>query len=424
MKNCDVALIQEPWTYKGAIKGLREVSGELIYSRSTQNPRTCILIKKGFQILPLMHHCSRDLTAVKITASCDGRPREIILGSAYLPYDDAVLPPPEELEKLVMGCRSQGTHLIIGCDANSHHTSWGSTDINRRGESLFNYIMANGLDIVNRGNRPTFVTSNRKEVIDITIATLYAGNLIKDWHVTEEVSCSDHRYIRFTVMGIDQTVNTYRNPRRTDWESYKTDLLVGLRGLTDKINNYIDLETAADQFQEAVSVAYNENCPLTVRKNNRNTPWWNQGLAEKRRTVRKLFNGAKKSGDWTDYKRTLTEYNKALRQAKRESWRRHCEEIEKAPECARLHRILSKDEQSSIGSIQLENGDYTTSEKGTLEELFRVHFPGSETILEPSGGWNGLELEFPKWKGSRGDWAVSRRVVSYNKLKWANADGP
>jgi hypothetical protein len=124
LKNCDVALIQEPLTYKGAIKGLKEVSGELIYTRSTQNPRTCILIKKNFQILPLMHHCSRDLTAVKITASGGGRPREIILGSAYLPYDDAEPPPPEELEKLVMGCRAQGTHLIIGCDANSHHTSW------------------------------------------------------------------------------------------------------------------------------------------------------------------------------------------------------------------------------------------------------------------------------------------------------------
>jgi hypothetical protein len=28
-------------------------------------------------------------------------------------------------------------------------------------------------------------------------------------------------------------------------------------------------------------------------------------------------------------------------------------------------------------------------------------------------------MEFPKWKGSRGDCAVSRRVVSYNKLKLA-----
>jgi hypothetical protein len=96
----------------------------------------------------------------------------------------------------------------------------------------------------------------------------------------------------------------------------------------------------------------------------------------KKREVRRLFIVAKKSGNWTDYKRTLTEYNKALRQAKRVSWRRHCEETEKAPECARLHRILSKDEQGAITSIQLENGEYTNTEKGTLEELLRVHFPG------------------------------------------------
>jgi len=39
--------------------------------------------------------------------------------------------------------------------------------------------------------------------------------------------------------------------------------------------------------------------------------------------------------------------------------------------------------------------------------------------LEPSGGWDGLELEFPTWKGSREDCAVSRRITRYDKLKWA-----
>jgi hypothetical protein len=419
MKSCDVALIQEPWTYKRAIRGLKEVGGELIYSRSTQNPRVYILIKKGFQILPLMHHCSTDLTAVKIKTSSGKGPREIILGSAYLPYNDVELTPPGELERLVMGCRAEGTHHIIGCDANSHHTSWESININNRGESLFNYIMANGLDITNRGNRPTFVTFSRQEVIDITITTSHAGSLIKDWHVNEEVSCSDHRYIRFTVMGIDHSVITYHNPRRTDWESFRTDLSGCLSGMTDKINNFTDIEIAANQVQDAIAFAYNENCPLTVRRNNRNTSWWNQDLAVKRRKVHMLFNVAKKSGNWTDYRRTLTDYNKALTQAKRESWRRHCEETEKAPECARLHRILSKDEQNAISSIQLENGDYTTTEKGTLEELLRVHFPGSKIISKPSGGWNSLELEFPKLNGSREDWALSKMVISYDKLKWA-----
>jgi hypothetical protein len=136
---------------------------------------------------------------------------------------------------------------------------------------------------------------------------------------------------------------------------------------------------------------------------------------ERRRKVRRLFNAAKKSGNWTDYKRTLM----ALRQAKTESWRRHCKKIEMAPECARLHRILSKGEQSAVSSIQLENGECTTIEKGTLEESLWVHFPGSELIPEPSGGWEVLELQFPKWKGSRVAWAVSKRFISYDKLKWA-----
>jgi hypothetical protein len=106
MKNCDIALIQEPWTYKGTIRILKEVGGKLTYSRSAQNPRTCILIKKDFQILPLMHHCSRDFTAVKIKTSGGNGRREIILGSASLPYDDVEPPLPGELERLVMTCRT------------------------------------------------------------------------------------------------------------------------------------------------------------------------------------------------------------------------------------------------------------------------------------------------------------------------------
>jgi len=166
--------------------------------------------------------------------------------------------------------------------------------------------MANQLDIMNRGNRPTFVISNRPEVIDITIATFYAGNFIKDWHVTEEVSCSDHRYIRFTVTGTDLSVEVLRIPRRTDWESSRTDLSGSLCNVTDKIINCVGLVTAARQFQDVIAFAYNENCPLTVRRNNRNISWWNQDLAERRRKVHRLFNAAKKSGNWTDYKRTLT----------------------------------------------------------------------------------------------------------------------
>jgi hypothetical protein len=52
------------------------------------------------------------------------------------------------------------------------------------------------------------------------------------------------------------------------------------------------------------------------------------------------------------------------------------------------------------------------------EGPWRNYSGSSEIILEPSGGWDSLELEFPKWKGPREDWAVPRRVISYKKLKW------
>jgi len=70
---------------------------------------------------------------------------------------------------------------------------------------------------------------------------------------------------------------------------------------TDKISNFTDLEIAAKQFRGVVAFAYNGNCPLTVRKNHRNISWWNQDLAERRKKVRRLFNVAKKSGNWIDY---------------------------------------------------------------------------------------------------------------------------
>jgi hypothetical protein len=49
----------------------------------------------------------------------------------------------------------------------------------------------------------------------------------------------------------------------------------------------------------------------------------------------------------------------------------------------------------------MDNGNYSTSEKETLQELLRVHFSGSEIITEPPGGWDDFELESPKWRGTR-----------------------
>jgi hypothetical protein len=106
----------------------------------------------------------------------------------------------------------------------------GSSNINNNGGFLFNFIMANDLDIMNKSNRPTFVTSNGHKVTDIIIAIIYVGNFVKNWHVPEEVSCSDHRHIQFNITGFKNVLEFYCNLSRTDWESYRTDRAFHLHG--------------------------------------------------------------------------------------------------------------------------------------------------------------------------------------------------
>jgi hypothetical protein len=65
--------------------------------------------------------------------------------------------------------------------------------------------------------------------------------------------------------------------------------------MTDRIADFMDIEAADAQFQDVILSAHNDNCPLTVRRNNRNVPWWNRDLVDKMRIVRRLFNTAKKS---------------------------------------------------------------------------------------------------------------------------------
>jgi hypothetical protein len=51
--------------------------------------------------------------------------------------------------------------------------------------------------------------------------------------------------------------------------------------MADRITNCIDIETAANYFQNAIIDVYNENYPLTLTRNEWNVSWWNEDRAER-----------------------------------------------------------------------------------------------------------------------------------------------
>ena len=160
------------------------------------------------------------------------------------------------------------------------------------------------LNILNKGNETTFVVSNRQEVIDLTLGTDNVVDLVSNWHVHV------HRYIQFLVSDIEISKITYRNPKRTNWESYWEDLKANLGAVPRVVHPVRDVELAVDLVQQAILSSYHKNCPARMGLSPRKVPWWNKELNRLKASTRRLFNKAKKTGDWEPYKMALTSYHK------------------------------------------------------------------------------------------------------------------
>lgn len=291
-------------------------------------PRACIAVK-GMDALLLPNMCSRDLVVIKMRLKGRrGERLELCIASAYFPGDSATGPPPREVEELVQYCHNKGIPLLLGCDANAHHVVWGSTDTNDRGRDLLEYIAGTDLEILNRGNKPTFQTKNRREVLDVTLCSGGLVGRVRGWKVSEEESLSDHKQLIFWLTLRKPEVQLRRNPRRTDWGAFKEELQGRFEDFPSRYGTCDELEHAADFLQRALITSFENNCPTSAVGSAEGSPWWNSHLEALRSKSRKLCNRANKTNkasDWERYKAAQREYNNKIQKYKRKGWRDHCE---------------------------------------------------------------------------------------------------
>lgn len=83
------------------------------------------------------------------------------------------------------------------------------------------------MEIYNIVNMPTFVTSTRQEVLDMTPGNTLMSKAVKNWRVLDELSMSDGRKMRPDVECNSETERSsgkVQNPRRTNWDSYARHL--------------------------------------------------------------------------------------------------------------------------------------------------------------------------------------------------------
>jgi len=95
-----------------------------------------------------------------------------------------ILPLTKEFEELVHYCEEENLYLVTGCDSNSHHTVWGSTNCNERGVALLEILNSLNMEILNQGNDSIYCSAGRLEVTDIILVSFGLLENLNGWEVS------------------------------------------------------------------------------------------------------------------------------------------------------------------------------------------------------------------------------------------------
>jgi len=223
----------------------------------------------------------------------------------------------------------------------------------------------------------------------------------------------DHRHILFTLWGSVPAL-LIRNPRGTNWGSFQEGLRDKLeRGLEMSMEDKAGLWLAVHWIQQALITTYEDNCPLRPAKNGRKSLKWTLELESLRREVRWLFNRCRddnKSSSWELYRDAQRRYRKEVRKAYKETWRTFCSSVNDLPRTARLHRALSSDPKTRLGSLVAPTGERTQSEGETSDLLLATHFPYSAAV-------EGGVVPAAACRATCVDWRVAVGNVTYRRVE-------
>jgi len=231
----------------GKVAGLGTKEYKLMLDPKEGKIRTCILAKRHLSIFLLRNYSNGDSTAVSLELQSG----TISITSTYLAFEKEN-PPDALVRGLVEECEKLRKGLVIGCDANAHHTQWGCPNNNDRGESLFDFILNSNLFLCNMGNVPTFITKTCQKIIDLTLVSDSLVGAVKNWAVCDEHSFSDHRFIE-TMLSLDSALPvSFAKPSLADWHWYK-EVLTNIRPMEppESITEPQELYRTVDKFTEA-----------------------------------------------------------------------------------------------------------------------------------------------------------------------------
>ena len=212
---CFLALLQEPYCYKGMLSA-NPGRADFIPSSRSGGPRAAIFADKRLKLREVTHLCTKDLAA----GICVIGNKQTLVVSAYMDINlnirtDALINILEYRQEKCLG-------LIIAADSNAHSTLWVHSN-NSRGTTLTEIISEYGLLLRNIGKEYTYECQIGKSVIDLTL-TCNLGAGILDWKVSRSLNFSDHNTISFNITAEILELPAIRPWDKADWSTFEKEL--------------------------------------------------------------------------------------------------------------------------------------------------------------------------------------------------------
>lgn len=335
----------------------------------------------------------------------------------YLPPSEPIARYEERLEDIASCIRSLGkSPIIIGGDFNAWNETWGSRFTNPRGAILEDWASSLGLQLLNKGGEATCVRPQGTSVVDLTWATTSAAAMLMDWRVLIDVEhLSDHRYIamRFGRKRISRSPHQEQRDRpRWTIKCLDVDKLMALVMAAMWSGTPSEQDPSCEEawLRGVVTGACDAAMPRAKRVPRRSTYWWNEEIAELRRTTikwgrkvrRKRGSAEVQAATMEAYREARRELRNGIRTAKAKAWDELLLTLQEDP-WGKPYRIV-------LNRLRPWAPPTTEQLEPTfLHKVVRTLFPtGRDRFGIPPPDWG--DEDSPDWNE---DLAVSEEEMSY-----------
>ena len=338
---CFLALLQEPYCYKGTLSAIPG-RADFVPSSRSGGPRAAIFADKRLKLREVTHLCTRDLAA----GICVIGNRQTIVVSAYMDINLSIRT--DALINILEYRQEKRLGLIIAMDSNAHSSLWGYSN-NTRGTTMTEIISEYGLLLRNTGKEYTYDCQLGKSVIDLTL-TCNLGAGILDWKVNRTLNFSDHNTISFNIAAETLELPAVRPWAKADWDIFEKEL----EEHEWKTSEYISekkINQWVDRLTTVLTNALNKACPLSpARTINKNNPWFTPQLKQLRIEVGAAYQ--KQKGSDSEllkqvYKDRLKRYKRLITKTKNDHHAKYVDSIKNEEEMSHFVKGLLKQKMAA-----------------------------------------------------------------------------